>query len=97
MGTIYLLHFDRPYQHAAHYTGWTTDLEVRLAQHRAGDGARLMAVIRQAGIGFELVRTWRGDRTLERRLKKRHNARRLCPTCRRRPGDGERLPLPLES
>jgi hypothetical protein len=24
MGTIYLLHFDRPYGHAQHYTGYTT-------------------------------------------------------------------------
>ena len=21
-GVIYLLHFDRPYRHASHYTGW---------------------------------------------------------------------------
>jgi hypothetical protein len=25
-GTIYLLHFDRPYRHAAHYSGFTTNL-----------------------------------------------------------------------
>ena len=23
LGTVYLLHFDHPYQHARHYTGWT--------------------------------------------------------------------------
>ena len=25
LGIVYLLHFDRPYQHARHYTGWTGD------------------------------------------------------------------------
>jgi hypothetical protein len=25
LGIVYLLHFDRPYRHARHYTGWTTD------------------------------------------------------------------------
>jgi hypothetical protein len=36
----------------------------------------------QAGIGVDLVRTWPGDRSLERRLKRRHNSPRLCPLCR---------------
>ncbi len=40
-GTVYLLHFDRPYVHAGHYTGWTTDLPARLAEHASGHGARL--------------------------------------------------------
>ena len=44
-GTVYLLHFDRPYAHARHYTGWTTDLTTRLADHAAGHGARLLAVL----------------------------------------------------
>lgn len=61
-GTVYLLHFDQPYRHARHYTGWTSDLESRLADHRDGRGARLMSVIREAGIGFSLARTWDGTR-----------------------------------
>ena len=36
LGTIYLLHFDRPYRHARHYTGWTEDLLDRLDRHAAG-------------------------------------------------------------
>ena len=24
LGIVYLLHFDRPYQHARHYTGWSS-------------------------------------------------------------------------
>lgn len=82
-GTVYLLHFDRPYMHALHYLGWTRAgrLDERLAEHRAGQGARLMAVIKEAGIGFELARTWPGPRALERQLKRRHKIRRACPLC----------------
>jgi predicted GIY-YIG superfamily endonuclease len=79
----YLLHFERPYRHARHYLGFAEDLERRLELHRAGRGARLVEVVVAAGIGFQLVRTWEGDRTLERTLKNRHNApARLCPLCR---------------
>ena len=84
MGTVYLLHFDRPYKHAKHYLGYTDNLEARLRQHRQGRGARLMQVIKEAGIGFTLVRVWEGDRALEKRLKKQKNSPRLCPICRER-------------
>jgi predicted GIY-YIG superfamily endonuclease len=87
-GTIYLLHFARPYRHARHYLGFAEDLEQRLAQHRAGRGARLVQVVLGAGIGFEVARTWKGDRRLERRLKNQRNApARLCPICRGEPPD----------
>jgi predicted GIY-YIG superfamily endonuclease len=81
-GTVYLLHFARPYRHARHYLGYAEDLERRLARHRAGTGARLLEVISAAGITWRLVRTWSGSRTLERRLKGRHSGVRLCPFCR---------------
>lgn len=80
-GTVYLLHFDRPYRHAAHYTGWTRDLQGRLACHETGRGARLIAVIQQAGIGWTLARTWRGSRATERALKRQGGASRRCPLC----------------
>lgn len=80
-GVIYLLHFERPYRHAKHYIGWTADLMARLAAHRSGAGARLLAVLKSVGIGFECVRTWKGTRTLERRLKTLGGASRLCPVC----------------
>jgi hypothetical protein len=56
LGVIYMLHFDRPYRHAKHYVGWTADLLDRLDAHAKGNGARLVEVIWQAGIGFTLVR-----------------------------------------
>jgi predicted GIY-YIG superfamily endonuclease len=80
-GTIYLLHLDTPYQHARHYTGWTTDLESRLAEHAAGRGARLLAVTTEAGIGWQLARTWPGSRNRERQLKRQGGAARRCPLC----------------
>jgi predicted GIY-YIG superfamily endonuclease len=80
-GVVYLLHFDRPYRHAAHYTGWTQRLPERLADHAAGRGARLLAVITAAGIGWQLARTWPGPRSRERALKNQGGAARRCPLC----------------
>lgn len=82
-GHVYLLHFDRPYRHARHYLGYTQkDVDGRVELHRAGKGARLMEVIVEAGIDFTCVRIWYGGRRLERRLKNRKHADRLCPICR---------------
>lgn len=82
LGSVYLIHFDRPYRHAKHYTGWALDLESRLALHAAGQGARLLAVIRDAGIGWQVARTWENvDRHFERSLKNQGGASRRCPLC----------------
>jgi predicted GIY-YIG superfamily endonuclease len=82
VGTCYLLHFDQRYEHAGHYTGWATDLDRRLPEHLGGRGARLLAVITQAGIGFRLARTWPGvTRARERQLKRQGGASRYCPIC----------------
>jgi predicted GIY-YIG superfamily endonuclease len=89
-GIVYLLHFDRPYGHAGHYTGWTTDLTARLTQHANGHGARLLAVVRSAGIGWELARTWTGTRAVERALKRQGGASRRCPLCGIHPRGGDR-------
>jgi len=68
-GIVYLLHFSQPYKHARHYTGWASDLKARLAEHEQGQGARLLQVIKAAGISWTLARTWPGDRKRERELK----------------------------
>ena len=81
IGTVYLLHFDRPYRHARHYLGWAADLDSRLTEHAAGTGARLPAVVRTAGIGWTLARTWTGTRARERQLKRQGGAARRCPLC----------------
>ena len=81
--TVYLLHFERAYRHASHYMGYSADPSARLLEHKAGKGARFLEVINEAGIDYCIVRTWPGNRRIERRLKRQHNGRRLCPICRK--------------
>lgn len=81
-GIVYLLHFETPYKHAKHYIGFTQNLINRLAEHKAGRGARLMEVIKEAKIDFFLSKVWVGDRNLERKLKNRKDSPSLCPLCR---------------
>lgn len=93
---VYLLHFNKPYHHAKHYLGVTSNLEARLKLHKSGNGARLMEVVSEAGIGFVVARLWKTDsweegHTLERRLKRRHEGPRLCPLCRQKPVDAYAL------
>jgi predicted GIY-YIG superfamily endonuclease len=82
---VYLLHFDRPFGHARHYIGFSrseTSMEMRLKHHRAGTGARLLAVATAAGVTWSLARVWPdGDRNFERSLKS-HSGTRYCPICR---------------
>jgi predicted GIY-YIG superfamily endonuclease len=84
---VYLIHLNTPYKHARHYLGSTNNLERRLQEHREGQGARLLQVVGQAGIPWSVVRTWAdGGYELEKRLKSRHNAPKLCPICREKRG-----------
>ena len=87
---VYLLHFDRLYMPypgaplrdcAGHYC-WTENLAARLARHATGGGARLLAVVHQAGISWHLARVWPGPRERERQLKRQGGASRRCPLCR---------------
>lgn len=84
---VYLIHFDRPYKHARHYLGFVEEaegLEARMHRHEHGNGSRLMAVITEAGIPWQLVRVWpNGDRNFERHLKNQKNSKHLCPICNR--------------
>lgn len=84
--TAYLVHFSRPLRHARHYIGVTTrvdDIEARLAEHRAGRGARICAVAVAEGIDLVLARTWPNvPWRYEVRLKAQGGASRLCPLCK---------------
>jgi predicted GIY-YIG superfamily endonuclease len=91
VGTVYLLHFDHPYKHARHYSGWAADLDARLAQHEAGKGARLLQVAQAAGVGWTLARTWPGGRVRERQIKRQGGASRRCPDCGVRPRSGQEV------
>ena len=87
MSVVYLLHFSQPIapgRHTTrHYLGYSDDWERRIAEHRAGTGARLTQVAKERGISFVVARLWDGDRALERQLKRRHAGPRLCPICSR--------------
>ena len=102
---VYLLHFDRvyapypgapAYKCAGHYTGlaWggPRGLKRRLAQHGTADGARLMLVIAEVGITWQLARVWPGGPARERGLKDQGGAARRCPLCGVTPRPGGELP-----
>jgi predicted GIY-YIG superfamily endonuclease len=92
MGMIYLLHFDTPFHHAKHYLGFAENsVEKRVERHQQGQGAALTKAAVAAGVKLELVRTWKGDRRLERQLKNRKNTPRLCPVCNPAVGDQTNL------
>jgi hypothetical protein len=85
-GFVYLLHFDVPYWHAKHYSGFTAAPNgARWESHLIGTGARLLRVLAALGIGWHPVRVWRGTRDDERRLKNLGGATRVCPVCTPRP------------
>lgn len=93
VGTIYVLHFDRPLTHARHYIGWTErdDLDARLDEHRAGRGARIVEALVAAGIGFRVAATYLGTRHDERRMKRQKHGGRFCPECAFRERTTDRL------
>lgn len=89
-GIIYLIHFDKPIGNrdnergmAQHYIGFALDLDSRLAEHTNSNGARIMAAVVDCGIDWKVVRTWKGGRKEERKLKNRKKARRFCPVCKK--------------
>lgn len=97
IGTVYLIHFAQPYRartgkqkhQVTHYIGWAQDLEARINEHRENRGARLLEVVNEAGIDWQVVQTWPGDRKLERKLKNRKKSRCLCPICRQSAKDAK--------
>ena len=82
-GTVYLLHFERPYRgQSRHYLGYTLNLDERIALHRRGTACALTKVAFDRGIGFTVARTWPGTPKLKRQIKELGtvNCCPLCPT-----------------
>ena len=75
---------------------WTDDLIDRLDTHAKGHGARLVAVIWHAGIGFTLIRICEGTRRTERAIKNAGGAVRYCPACTPRPWTGHWQAMPAD-
>jgi predicted GIY-YIG superfamily endonuclease len=82
---VYLIHFEKPYKHARHYIGFTDNLDQRIHEHKyTANGAKLLQVVRNAGINFEVARVWPdGDRHFERHLKNMKKSSCYCPVCRK--------------
>lgn len=110
-GFIYLLHFarplgalDNPRGQAQHYVGYALDPAAREREHRSGHGAALTRAAVALGIDWTLFVLTAGDRALERWIKDRKAAPRLCPICGRShprgklvlPGTARQLALPLD-
>ena len=82
-GTVYLLHFDRPYKgRMQHYVRFTYDLERGLESHRKGTAGATTKLAFDQGIGFTLARTWSGTPKLKRQIKDRGPVN-YCPICPR--------------
>lgn len=84
---VYLVHFDRRYQHAGHYCGLTHDLHDRLDQHSCGghDASKLMRAVYRARIPWTLVKVWAFDDVgaaaiWEQKVKKKNAW--YCPICK---------------
>jgi predicted GIY-YIG superfamily endonuclease len=87
---VYLLHFTEPLSQAkgkqvGHYIGLTNNVARRLGVHARGTGNGLVKAAMTRG-KVVVVRLWEQDGHFERKLKKRKNARRLCPICRQKDG-----------
>jgi predicted GIY-YIG superfamily endonuclease len=82
---VYLIHFDEPFKHAEHYLGYSKDENflARIEHHRKGTGSALMRAVKNAGIGWNVVRQWPGmDGNFEQALKKKgYHSKLLCPIC----------------
>jgi len=85
---VYLIHFNQPIGNknnprgqAQHYIGYTDDVPRRLAEHQSGQGAAILRACNEQAIPYSVVRTWDGDRKLERQLKNKKKARAFCPVC----------------
>jgi len=93
-GYLYLLHFRSALatgrKASRHYVGYSQRWVWRIWQHRAGRGARLLAVCMERDIPWDVAVvcrciTWRGrdytGRDMERLLKRTRHHARWCPRC----------------
>lgn len=79
---VYVLHIEPPYRHAAHYIGFTTRPDARVAEHLAGRGSPLIKAALAAGCEVTVALKWHcGTRSFERHLKNMKGTRQFCPRC----------------
>jgi hypothetical protein len=85
--SVYILHIEPPYRHAAHYIGFTTrPVGDRVGEHLAGRGSPLIAAALSAGHEVTVARKWHcGTRQFERFLKNHKATPKFCPHCSAKP------------
>jgi predicted GIY-YIG superfamily endonuclease len=70
---VYIVRLSRPIgsekHRAQYYIGLSKDPEARLNEHKAGRGSRFLAAAHQQGVDMEIIHTFPGTRTDEKRLK----------------------------
>lgn len=82
---VYVLHIEPPYRHAAHYIGFTTRPDERVAEHLAGRGSPLIRTALAAGHTVTVaLKCHCGTRQFERYLKNQKGTSRFCPRCNRK-------------
>jgi hypothetical protein len=85
-GYVYILHFRSALvggrKSSRHYIGWARNWIWRVQQHRRGTSrARIMEVVFERGIAFDVALVMKGGPALERQLKRAHHHARYCPLC----------------
>lgn len=85
-GYVYILHFREALvggkKSSRHYVGWSANWIYRVQQHRKGTShARIMEVCFERGIDFDVAIVVRGDKRMERAIKRSHAHARYCPLC----------------
>jgi len=92
-GVIYLLHFDQPYKHAKHYTGWTEDLLHRLDRHAAGNGARLSRSSGKPGSASPWSASAKAPARPNAPSRTPEALPGTCPACTPHPRNGHWMPI----
>lgn len=86
-GYIYILKFSSALgnenHRARYYLGWALDVDARLAEHKAGHGAKITAAAVGRGFELEIVATFPGTRADERQLKSRKSHSRIVERLQR--------------
>ncbi len=92
-GYIYIIHLDRPLEHARHYAGSTNNLLSRLVRHAKGHGSTMLSACKQRGIEWKLAGLMLAEqgtiqipkgpstRALERHLHNQRHDHRFCEIC----------------
>ena len=80
---VYILHFNKKVaDHARHYVGFTKDSERRIKEHLSSHGSPLVKAAIESGFEVEVADVLKGDRSLEKQIKKQKNTSRFCSICR---------------